>query len=219
MSPQARKENAMRYNGLNANRILLLSMLSLVVVGSAAVQAAVDRPAIIRGTISNVSGNTLKVTDKSGQQDTIALTNDAKIAVVNNASLSDIRPDSYIGVAAKPKPDGTLEALEVHVFPPSMRGVGEGTRDWDLGTNSSMTNGTVAKVDTVNGSKVTVNYRGGEKTISIAPSTKVVALSPGNRDELKPGTKAFIPIAGKQPDGTLQASRITIGSGKLAPPM
>jgi Domain of unknown function (DUF5666) len=209
----------MRYAGLNANRMLLLSILSLSVIGPTAVQAAIDRPAIVRGTISSVAGNTINVTEKNGQQEKITLTNDAKIAVVNSASLSDIKPDSYIGVAAKPNSDGTLEALEVHVFPSSMRGVGEGTRDWDLGANSSMTNGTVAKVDSVAGGKVTVNYRGGEKTISIAPSTKVVALAPGDRDELKPGTKAFIPIAGKQPDGTLQASRITVGSGNAAPPM
>jgi hypothetical protein len=82
-----------------------------------------------------------------------------------------------------------------------------------------MTNGTVAKVDTAAEDKLTVSYRGGEKTISIAPSTKIVALAPGNRDELKPGTKAFIPIAGTGSDGSLQASRMTIGAGGIAPPM
>ena len=209
----------MKFNSLNATRMLLLSAMSLVVIGPIAVQAAAERPTIVRGTISEVSGNVLKVAANNGQTDKVALANDAKIAVVHTASLSDIKSDSYIGVAAKPKPDGTLEALEVHIFPASMRGVGEGTRDWDLGTNSSMTNGTVAKVDTVAGNKVTVSYRGGEKTIAITPSTKIVSLTAGNRDELKPGTKAFIPVSGKQPDGTLQATRITIGSGNTAPPM
>ncbi len=209
----------MRYNNLNVNRMLLLSVISLVVLGPAAVQAAVDHPAIIRGTISNVAGNALTVTESSGRTDKVTLTNDARIAVVHAASLSDVKPDSYIGVAAKPKPDGRLEALEVHIFPSSMRGVGEGTRTWDLGANSSMTNGTVAKVGSVAEGRVTVKYRGGEKTISIGPTTKVVALTLGNRDELKPGTNAFIPVAGKQSDGTLQASRITVGSGNVSPPM
>jgi uncharacterized protein DUF5666 len=209
----------MRSNSLNATRMLLLSAVYLFVAAPAVVQAAVDRPAIVRGTISDISGNVLKVTKNDGHKANVVLANDAKIAVVHSASLSEIKPDSYIGVAAKPKPDGTLEALEVHIFPGSMRGVGEGTRDWDLGTKSSMTNGTVAKVDTVASDKVTVSYRGGEKTIAVAPSTKIVSLTAGNRDELKPGTKAFIPVTGKQPDGTLQASRITIGSGNTAPPM
>jgi hypothetical protein len=84
-------------------------------------------------------------------------------AVVSSASLSDIKPDSYVGVAAKPVSGGTLQAIEVHIFPPSMRGTGEGTRNWDLGAGSSMTNGSVAKVDNVGESKLTVSYRGGEK--------------------------------------------------------
>ena len=82
-----------------------------------------------------------------------------------------------------------------------------------------MTNGTVAKVDNVGENKLTVSYRGGEKTISVAPSTKIVALAPGNRDELKPGTKAFIPVSGNGSGGGLRATRMTIGSGGMAPPM
>lgn len=200
--------------------LLLSGMLSLApTVGIAAVQDQAAQPKIVRGTIENVTGNKLKVTDASGNVDNIALTNDAKIAVVSSASLSDIKPDSYVGVAAKPKSGGTLEAIEVHIFPPSMRGTGEGTRNWDLGAGSSMTNGTVAKVDNVSGNGLTVSYRGGQKTISITPSTKIVALAPGNRDQLKPGTKAFIPVSGKESDGTLQASRMTIGSGGMTPPM
>lgn len=181
--------------------------------------ATTMQPRIVRGTITNVAGNKLSVSETSGKVDEITLTKDAKIAVVSSASLSDIRPDSYVGVAAKPKSDGTLEAIEVHIFPQSMRGVGEGTRNWDLGAGSSMTNGTVAKVDTVSADKLTVKYRGGEKTIAIGLSTKIVALAAGNRDELKPGTKAFIPISGGGAQASLQATRMTIGSGGMAPPM
>jgi hypothetical protein len=181
--------------------------------------AATTQTKIVRGTITSVAGNNLTVDETMGKVDHIILTKDAKIAVVSSASLSDIKPDSYVGVAAKPKSDGTLEAIEVHIFPQSMRGVGEGTRNWDLGAGSSMTNGTVAKVDTVSADKLIVKYRGGEKTIAIGPSTKIVALAAGNRDELKPGTKAFIPISGSGSEGSLQATRMTIGSGGMAPPM
>ena len=203
---------------LASSKMLLLSgVLSLPFTFGMA--TAATQPTIVRGTITNVAGNKLKVNDAKGNVDNVTLTKDARVAVVSSASLSDIKPDSYVGVAAKPKSDGTLEAIEVHIFPPSMRGTGEGTRNWDLGAGSSMTNGTVAKVNTVSGNRLTVSYRGGEKTISITPSTKIVALAPGKRDELKPGTKAFIPISGKGSDGTLQATRMTIGSGGMAPPM
>ena len=181
--------------------------------------ATTTQPKIVRGTITNVAGNKLKVSEPGGKADDIILTKDAKIAVATTASVSDIKPDSYVGVAAKPKSDGTLEAIEVHIFPLSMRGVGEGTRNWDLGAGSSMTNGTVAKVDRVSAEKLTVRYRGGEKTIAVGPSTKIVTLAAGNRDELKPGTKAFIPISGSGSQGSLQATRMTIGSGGMAPPM
>lgn len=200
--------------------LLLSGMLSLApTLGMAAVQDEAAQPKIVRGTITALAGNKLKVDEGNGKVDEITLTNDAKIAVVTSASLADIKPDSYVGVAAKPASGGTLQAIEVHIFPASMRGTGEGTRNWDLGAGSSMTNGTVAKVDTVGENKLTVSYRGGEKVISVAPSTKIVALAPGNRDELKPGTKAFIPVSGKASDGSLQATRMTIGSGGMAPPM
>lgn len=199
--------------------LLLSGMLStLPGLAMAAGQNQGAQPKIVRGTITNVAGNKLKVDEGNGKIDDVALTNDAKIAVVSRASLSDIKRDSYVGVAAKPK-SGTLEAIEVHIFPQSMRGTGEGTRNWDLGAGSSMTNGTVAKVDNVADNKLTVRYRGGEKTIAITPATKIVALAAGNRDELKPGTKVFIPISGSGADGSLQATRITIGSGGTTPPM
>jgi hypothetical protein len=199
--------------------MLLSGVLTLASLEMAVAKNEAAQPNIVRGTITNVSGNHLKVDEANGKVDEITLTNDAKIAVVSSASLSDIKPDSYVGVAAKPASGGTLQAIEVHIFPPSMRGTGEGTRNWDLGVGSSMTNGSVAKVDNVGENKLTVSYKGGEKTIAIAPSTKIVALAPGNRDELKPGTKAFIPISGSASDGSMQATRLTIGSGGMAPPM
>ena len=199
--------------------LLSCTLWSSAGLGAAAMQAQTKQPTIVRGTITEVAGNKLKVKQTDGKVDDVTLTNDAKIAVVSNASLSDIKPDSYVGVAAKPRSDGTLQAIEVHIFPPSMRGAGEGTRNWDLGAGSSMTNGTVAKVDTVSADKLTVKYRGGEKTIAIGPSTKIVALAAGSREAVKPGTKAFVPVSGKASDGSLQAVRMTIGSGNLAPPM
>lgn len=199
--------------------LLSCTLWSSAGLGAAAMQAQTKQPTIVRGTITEVAGNKLKVKQTDGKVDDVTLTNDAKIAIVSSASLSDIKPDSYVGVAAKPRSDGTLQAIEVHIFPPSMRGAGEGTRNWDLGAGSSMTNGTVAKVDTVSADKLTVKYRGGEKTIAIGPSTKIVALAAGSREAVKPGTKAFVPVSGKASDGSLQAVRMTIGSGNLAPPM
>ena len=47
-----------------------------------------------------------------------------QIAGVIKASLSDIKQNSFVGVTAMPQPDGGLNAVEVHLFPESMRGTG-----------------------------------------------------------------------------------------------
>jgi len=47
--------------------------------------------------------------------------------------VSDIKPGSFVGVTAIRKgPENRMYALEVHVFPEDLRGMGEGHRDWDL---------------------------------------------------------------------------------------
>ena len=182
--------------------------------------SAVGSPLNVRGTITHVAGNTIDVMEHGGSSATVHLTNNVKITSVAKASLSDVKPGSFIGTTATPQPDGTLQAIEIHIFPPAMRGTGDGSRAWDLVPRSSMTNGTVAqKVNNVAGDKLTVDYRGGDKVVTVTPKTEVVALVLGDRSELKPKTKIFIPGATKGPDGALEASRVTVGEKGLAPPM
>ena len=50
---------------------------------------------------------------------------------MSKGTLDDIKPDSFIGTAAVPQPDGSLKALEVHVFAASLRGTGEGHSAWE----------------------------------------------------------------------------------------
>jgi hypothetical protein len=44
------------------------------------------------------------------------------------------------------QPDGSLNAVEVHIFPESMRGTREGHYPWDLQPQSTMTNANVEQV-------------------------------------------------------------------------
>ena len=71
----------------------------------------------VRGTITRVDGNTLEVNERDGKSAKVRLVDNAKIASVAKASLSDIKPGSFIGTAATPKTDGTLQAIEIHIFP------------------------------------------------------------------------------------------------------
>jgi hypothetical protein len=173
------------------------------------------------------------------KHETQYLADNAKIVSVAKASLSDIKPGSFIGTAATPGTNGKLQAIEVHIFPESMRGTGEGNRAWDLTPKSSMTNGTAApkssmtngtvaqksnkaennKVNSVEGNDVTVNFNGGTKIVTVTADTKVVTLVPGDRSELKPNAKIFMPAATRTPDGALEANRVTVGKDGIPPPM
>ena len=98
----------------------------------------------------------------------------------------------------------------------SAKGIGP----WDGGTQSTMTNANVeTAVAGVDGQVLTLKFKDGEKKLLVTPETAIVAFAPGDRAEVKAGTKIFIAAAHKQPDGSLQAARISYGRGGLTPPM
>jgi hypothetical protein len=205
---------------------LIFATAGIVVLSVPALAAS--PPTNVRGTIAQVDGNTIEIKERDGGVAKVHLADNAKIVSVAKASLSDIKPGSFIGTAATPRTDGKLQAIEVHIFPESMRGTGEGNRAWDLTPKSSMTNGTVAqksnkvennKVNSVEGNDVTVSFNGGTKIVTLTSDTKVVTLVRGDRSELKPNAKIFIPAATRTPDGAFEANRVTVGKDGIAPPM
>ncbi|MBS0518200.1 MAG: hypothetical protein JSR90_05880 [Proteobacteria bacterium] len=175
----------------------------------------------MRGTIERVEGpGAFVVKSRSGE--TMKMTTTAKptYTAMIKASLADIKPGLFVGATAVPGADGKLEAVEVHIFPETMRGVGEGHRPWDLKPQSTMTNAAVEQsVAGVEGRTLTLKYKGGEKRIVVTPQTVVVTYANGNAAELKPGVAIFIGGGTKQPDGSIRTSRITYGRDGLVPPM
>ena len=135
------------------------------------------------------------------------------------ASLTDIKQGLFVGVTAMPQADGSLSAVEVHIFPEAMRGTGEGHYSWDLRPKSTMTNANVDQVVTaVDGQTLTLKFKDGEKRIFIPADTPIVAYVPGDNNDLKLGARVFI-AAVKQPDGTLQGRAWRIGRDGVTPPM
>jgi len=115
---------------------------------------------------------------------------------------------------------GTIERIDgpVYVVKKSMRGTGEGHYDWDLMPKSKMTNANVEQAVTgVDGQTLSVKYKDGEKKLLVTPETVVVTYEMGKKEEVQPGTKIFVAAAKKQPDGTVQAPRITYGRNGQAP--
>jgi hypothetical protein len=177
----------------------------------------------VRGTIERVEGQTLVVKSRDGAELKVALADNAVIVGLVKASLSDIKPGSFVGVTGMPQADGSQKAVEVHIFPEAMRGTGEGHYAWDLRPQSTMTNANVVTVEQtvtgVEGRTLTMKYKDGEKKIIVPPDVPIVTYVMGDKSELKPGAKIFIAAAKKLPDGTLQAPRVNFGKDGLTPPM
>jgi len=207
------------------------TLLSFAAFGQSA------QPEHVRGEIVKADGNTLTV-KSHGKTVKLELADDLKVAVAEKGEMSDVKDGTFIGTTAVAQKDGTLRAIEVHVFPDSMKGTGEGHRPWDLKPGSTMTNATVSGMDSSSGSsggksqstmtnatvskmsgrKLTLKYKDGEKTVVVPANAKVVKLEPGDKSELKPGAHLFA-IASKDADGTLRAQRVTVGKNGLVPPM
>jgi len=200
-------------------RALAAPALAAALFATMSVASAQDaKPTGVRGTVTSLAGDVLKVHTRDGKDVDVKLAADTPIRGVALANINDIKPDSYVGTAAIPQADGTLKALEVHVFPASMRGAGEGHRAWDLGANSTMTNGTVGSLVGSNGRTITVKYKEGEKKVTIPQDVPIVSLEPGSRALLVPGTKVVL-FAHKDADGSLAANAISAGEHGITPPM
>jgi hypothetical protein len=197
-----------------------LTMVGFAVLLAAPLAWAQQAPPMrIRGTIERVEGPVYIIKARDGAELKLTLADKPQIAGVAKASLSDIQQGSFVGVTAMPQPDGTQKALEVHIFPESMRGTGEGHYPWDLRPESTMTNANVEQIAaSVDGRTLTLKYKDGEKKIFVPAEAPIVAYVPGDMNDLKPGAKVFI-IAVKQADGTLEARAWRVGRDGLTPPM
>ncbi len=199
----------------------LLIAAALVLALSAPAWAQATPLTALRGTIERVApdGGSLEVKTRDGDEKTLRLLAGAKVARVVAASLADLKPGVYVGVAAVPGEDGALKALEVHIFPELLRGVGDGHRPFDLAPGSTMTNGAVnARVDEVDGSKIVVAYNGGQQTITVDTSTPIVAIEPGGLGDLTAG--AAIVARGREGEGgAYEARSVVVGVGGVTPPM
>ncbi len=205
-------------------RIALVFVFAIVagLVQSAAAQAPQGKPLTIRGKIAAVEKGALKVTTAAGDV-LVNFADDVRIGGVEAAKLTDIGAGSYVGATSMKQSDGTLKALEVHIFPESSRGTGEGHRPWDLQPGSTMTNANVEKVEqvavaNVQGQLLALKYKDGEQKILVPPGTPIVKNVAGDRSLLKPGTGVYIPAV-RAEDGTITATRITVGVGGVMPPM
>lgn len=224
-------------------RLLALAVAASTALIATSAFAASER---VRGTVAAVSGDTLTVHPASGPDVPVTLTGQTHYLKVARSSLDHVDSGAYIGTATKSVGD-QLVALEVVVFPPSMKGAGEGHYGWDRipdttlsggtltasamtnGTvsaavpaggavNSTMTNGAVSSANESGGAKrITVTYKGGKQVILVPPTAPIVTFQPGEKSELTPGATVF--INGMSQGGKVTSNTIAVGTDGVKPPM
>ena len=201
---------------------LIRPLFAVAMVAASSLYAIAQQPPSptrVRGTVEGVDGDVLAVKSRSGEEVKLHMTGDMRVVGISRISLSDIKVGSFIGATTVPGPDGSQNAVEVHVFPEEMRGTGEGSRPYDLKPNSSMTNATVAESVVGNdGHTLLVKYKGGEKKVQVSSETPVVTYVPADKSDLKAGAK-IIAFTKKLPDGSFETSRVSVGRDGLTPPM
>jgi hypothetical protein len=192
---------------------MLLAAFSL-----AALAQTPPPPARVRGTVEKLENNVMTVKTASGPV-SVKLAENYTVVGVSRAKIDDIGPGKFIGTATLGERNGGLVALEVHIFPEAMRGVGEGHYAWDLKPESKMTNGNVADVKSMGSDRMlTVQYKGGEQKVVVPSNAHVVMFGPAERTELKPGAHIFC-VAQRAADGSLSAARVNVGVHGTIPPM
>ena len=192
------------------------TVVLLLAISIAAAQA--QQTMRLRGVIEGVNGKTLMARSDKGDQLKLNLAEKMLVVDVVKASMAEIKEGSFIGSGAMPQPDGSQKAIEVHIFPESMRGTGEGFRPWDGAPNSTMTNGTVGNaVTAVEGPVIIVKYKDGEKKIIVTPEVPIVRYEIGDMTGLKPGVAFTVVRATKKPEGSFDIDRINVGRDGLVP--
>jgi hypothetical protein len=199
---------------------IALGLATLLAVPFAQAQQAAPAPAPVRvrGTIDTLTDEAITIVKKDGTKQVVALPPKYSVNALVKAELGDIKQGVFIGTTARPSKDGSLHATEVHIFPEAMRGAGEGHYPWDTDADATMTNAAVSEVVTaVDGSTLTLKYKTGETKVTVVPTTSIVSVTPGSKDDLKKGAAVFA-ICQTLPDGSLKTGFLLVGRG-VSPPM
>lgn len=193
-------------------RVLASAALALLVTTTS---VYAQQPGRIRGEVEKADGAALSLKLRDGSLVNARLAEDARVTALVKATLADIKPATFIGIAGMPRPDDSVEAFSIHIPPAAQRGNGEGERPWDARAGSTMTNAyfvSSAVVGTDN-QTLTVKYKDSVKKVVVTPATAIVTATPVEKGELKAGAQIIIFGSEKQPDGTILIKSMYVGRG------
>ncbi len=212
-------------------RLAATVLMTLFPALTAWAQAATPPPPVrVYGTVESFSGESLTVKTQTGETASVTVPPDSRIVSIRLGNLGEIKSGDFVGSAAIADADGKLHAQEVHVFPESMRGAGEGHRPMGPDPNRTMTNGTVGApqdrtmtngtVNQIDGLAQTrtlkISYKGGVQDIEVGQEVPIRFFVPADATLLKPG--ATVSVNAVRKDGSLIATNIQAEKDGVKPP-
>jgi len=191
---------------MRCKALLLGSFIALLAVPA---MAQGNNAVNIIGTVDKLDATSITVKSEDGGTQTVKLAPNLLVVQNKPATLRDIKPNDFVASAAVREADGKLHSTELRIFPPEMRGVGEGQRPMNDARNQTMTNANVTGTAIVNGSNnIKVQFKGGESELVLDPGVPVTAIVPVDKGMVKPGVKVRVQGA-RTAEGAV-ANRVTL---------
>jgi hypothetical protein len=168
------------------------------------------------GTVASSSGNSFMVHAQQGGDVKLTFPDKPNIMVSGKGTVADLGAGKFVGCTAVKRADNLLHATECHIFPESMRGMGEGHNPMGP-PNTTMTNGNVATMtngqvaSTSGGASATINvtYKGGQQSIQVGADADITKIDAGTPAMVQPGVKVS-GAAKPGADGTAQVVFLSI---------
>jgi hypothetical protein len=216
--------------------LLFVSLLGIGLTSAAWGQGNAASPISgVKGKVQKVTSDALDIQTPKGLEH-VKIKQPLTTYGREPSDLSHVTSDSFVGVTSVKQPDGKEQAKEIHIFPPELKGAGEGSNMMDQASQSRMTNGSVAStggsrmtngtVSSGGGSRMTngtvqkqgggttivVQYQNGSQTITVPPGTEVTQIVP-KQQKLEPGDTVYAATE-KGPGGTQTTDKVYVISGK-----
>ena len=93
-----------------------LSVAGFALILATSASFAQQPPVRIRGDIVKADGDVFEIKTRGGETVKVKLVDPQRVLGLVKASLTDIKPGSYIGVTAMPQADGSQKAIAIHIF-------------------------------------------------------------------------------------------------------
>lgn len=167
---------------------------------------------VAEGVITSVARDSLVILTSGGSTQ-VKTTAQTRVSRRILATLDDINVGDFIGASARKEADGTLTAVYINIFPPSLRNqIPEGQSPW-LGGNI-MTNAVVTEsVTAVSGRTLFVKFRDTTARINVPAGAEITRYFVTTRADLRAGRRVLV-IGTDNGDGSLIARSIQIAPGR-----